>query len=237
MKTETIELIGGYTDKDGKTHKTVTFGKRLTAKDLMNVDTNPQARIETQYQDLIRRQMITKFGTLKMPVGLNALSSLNSIDRDDLESAADRFLANSREGREGEFREINLIKLMFGFEIGETFYDVVEFGNQLIGLDEIEADVKGLRGVARDCFMVGRQISKLSTDDGTAASITGKVDLDKFDSLDAEDLSLLKVGGELYRQSFRLKRESVSGKPDSESGDNSDKGVTNDDKRSVESAN
>ncbi len=89
--------------------------------------------------------------------------------------------------------------------------------------------------MARDCFLIGKQISKLSTDDGTA-SIEGKVDLDKFKSLDAEDLSLLKVGAELFRQSFRLNREGISGKPDGASGVNSNEGNGDDGKRSVETA-
>ncbi len=213
MKTETIELIGGYTAVDPKTkketiHREVVFGKRLTAQDLMNIDVNPQAIIDTNYQDLMRRQMITKFGTLKMPVVLTALSSLDSIDRDDLESAADRFLVATRDERTSEIRENNAVKLMFGFEINETNYNVVEFGNRITGLDFIEADTLSLRGIARDCFLIGKQISKLSNDNGSAF-INGQVGLDKFNSLDGEDLHLLKVGAELFRQMFRYKREAV----------------------------
>lgn len=240
MKTETIELIGGYTaiDKDTKkevVHKKVTFGKRLTAKDLIDLENHPQAANPTQHQDLIRRQMITKFGTLIMPVTLNALLSLDSIDRDDLDSAADRFLVLSREDRTGGLRENHEVKLMFGFEIDGAFYDVVTFGNRITGKDEVEADSLGLAGLRRNCFLIGKQISRISTDGG-AAEIKGQIDLEKFDSLDSEDLSLLGIGAEVARQFFRVKRNQVSTKPNSPSGVSGNEGNRDDGKRGDESS-
>lgn len=205
-----IELIGGYTDKDKITHRDVTFGKRLTAEDLMNLDSDPQAQNPTQYGDLIRRRMITEFGTLKMPVALNALLALDSIDRDDLESAAEKFLQMSRGERTSELREKHTVKLFYGFEIDGTFYDVVQFGNRTVGKDEVEADGLGLQGVSRACFMIGRQISRISTEDGLA-SIDGQIDLNAFKSLDGEDLNLLRIGAEMWRISFRLAGKTVSG--------------------------
>ena len=223
MKTETIELIGGYTDKDGVTHKEVEFGKRLTAQDVMNLDTDPQARIATNYRDSIRRQMITKFGTLKTPVALKVFSSLDSIDRDDLESAGDRFLAATREERTADFRGDFTVKLMFGFEIDEVVYNVVQFGNRITGADDIEADLLSLRGVVRDCFLIGRQISKISSQDG-AFSIDGKVDLETFFTVDAEDIDLLKVGAEIFRQSFRAKGKELQKLSDGAKGGDSGAG-------------
>ena len=205
-----IHIIEGYTTTDKKTneetiHTEVTFGKRLTAKDLMDLDNDPQGQNPTQYQDLVRRKMITKFGTLKMPVPLNILLSLDSIDREDLESAANYFLAMSRGDRTVEYLDNNQVKLAFGFEIDGTEYDLVQFGNRVNGNDEVKADAYG-NGVARRCFLIGRQISKISTSDG-AASIDGQVALETFHSLDAESINILWVGAELFRQSFRLGRK------------------------------
>ena len=211
----TIELYEGYTDKNGA-HNVVEFGKRLTVKDLMSLDSDPQAQNPTQFQDLIRRKMMTKFGTMKLPVPLNVLLGLNAIDREDLQTGADEFTVLSRGDRTTEFRENNVVKLRFGFEIDGTFYDVVQFGNLTTGKDEVEADSMGLKGVGRDSFLIGRQITKISTDDGLA-SVEGTVDLETFASLDAEDYNLLRMGAELWRLSFRLKRKELQRKRDGES--------------------
>ena len=209
----TIELIEGYTAVDPKTkkettHTTVTIGKRLTAKDLMDLDNDPQGQNPTQYQDLIRRKMITSFGTLTMPVPLNVLLSLDSVDRDDLGAATDKFLSE-RDGRETEFLENHLVQLAFGFVIDGTEYTRVQFGNRITGRDDVEADAHG-NGVARRCFLIGRQISQISTGDGLA-SIEGQIALETFHALDAESINILWVGAELFRQSFRLKRKVLPG--------------------------
>lgn len=203
----TIELIGGYTDNDAVSHKAVTFGRRLTTKDLIDLDNNPQAQNPTQYQDLIRRRMITKFGSLAMPAPLNALLALDSLDREDLTQAADKFLQMSRGERVGEMRENDCVKMRFGFEIDGTVYDVAEFGKLTTGRDEVEADALG-NGTARQCFLIGRQIMRISTADGLA-SIDGAVDVKNFYALDAEDFNLLRIGAAMFQTSFRLKRTVV----------------------------
>lgn len=204
----TIELIGGYTDKNEITHKEVTFGYRMNGLDVMNLDTDPQAKNPTQYNDLVRRKMITKFGTTAMPVPLTALLSLDSIDRDDLTTAAEKFLIGSRGERNSEFKSFDKVKLAFGFVIDGTEYDVISFGNRISGKDFVEADIFG-NGIAQTCFLIGKQISRISTSDGTA-SIDGQVSLDQFNTLDAESISILRAGAELFRQSFRFKRETLS---------------------------
>src|SRR4051812_48124640 len=117
-----IELLEGYTDNKGVRHFSVEFGKRLTVKDLIALDNDPQAKNPTQYQDLIRRKMVTKFGTIKGAVPLNVLLGLNSIDREDLEKGADKFIELSRGEKTGEYLENNAVKLRFGFELDGTFY-------------------------------------------------------------------------------------------------------------------
>jgi hypothetical protein len=217
------------------THTDVIFGQRLTAKDLMNLDSDPQAQNPTQYQDLIRRKMITKFGSMKMPVPLNALLALDTIDRDDLGTASDKFLQISRGDRTSEMRENHQVKLYFGFEIDGTIYDVVQFGNRTTGKDEVEADASNLQGISRACFLIGKQISRLSTADGLA-SIDGQVDLETFQSLDGEDLNLLRIGAEMWRISFRLKGKNVSRKRNGNDGTPSDAGNGNERKRDSKSA-
>ena len=209
----TIELIGGYTtpDNDGKTkttHRAVTFGRRLTTQELINLDNDPQGQNPTQYDDLVRRKMITKFGTMKMPVPLNALLSLDSLDRQDLSAAADKFMVESRGDSVAEIREDNEVKLRWGFDVGGTFYDVVQFGKLTTGKDSVDADALG-RGVARECFLIGKQITKILTSDGTA-SIDGAVGVESFFALDVEDFNQLRIGAKLFEVAFRLKREAVS---------------------------
>ena len=208
-----IELIGGCKSVDRKTseetiHRKVIFGKRLTVGELIALESSPQAKNPTYYSDLILRKMIVEFGTLTMPVPLNLLLSLDSIDRDDLQEASDKFLESSRGERSFQFLEDNKVKLAFGFNIDGTEYNTVQFGNRINGQDQVEADPLG-RGIAGTCFLIGRQISKISTDDGLA-SIEGQLELKHFESLDAEGLTVLKVGAEIFRQSFRLEREKIS---------------------------
>jgi len=216
-----IELIGGYTSVDAKTkeetlHTTVTFGRRITVKDMIDLDNDPQGANPTQYQDLVRRKMITAFGTMKMPVPLNVLLSLDSIDREDIASAAEKYLADGRGERKAEYLPDFKVQIPFGFDIDGTEYDIVQFGNRITGNDEVQADVFG-QGVARRCYLMGRQISRLMTSDG-AASIEGPIDLEHFKTLDAGNVNLLWVGAEMFRQSFRLNRRELSEERNGEDG-------------------
>jgi phage FluMu protein gp41 len=216
-----ITLIFGHTDKKGDVHKEVTFGRRPTAGDMILLDTDPQARSATQYTDLISRRAITAFGSLKVPVGLDVTLGLNSIDRADLQAGLDKFLELGREDRIGEYRDANTVKLRFGFNIDGTEYTVVEMNRITTGRDEADADVLGIsnpRGIAYNCFMIGRRITRLTTDDG-AAAIEGPIGLDKFKDLDGEDLNLLRIGAQLADASFRVLGDGVSRKLASVGGD------------------
>lgn len=207
--THSIELIEGYTDKEQVQHKKVTFGRRPTTGLLMTLDRDPQAQNPTQYQDLIRRLMITEFGTLKMPIMLPVLAALDTIDRDDLATAADKFLSLSRGDAPGEFLPNNEVRLMFGLTIESTTYDVIKFGNRMTGKDEVEADILGLQGLSREVFRVGKQVSEIRHSE-SGLSVNGQLSLEQLGALDGEDFNLLRVGAELFRQSFRAKRKAVS---------------------------
>lgn len=220
--THSIELLGGFIDKDGNVHTKVTYGKRLTAGDLMLIEDDPQAYITTQHEELIRRRMITEFGSIKIPT-LPMLLSLDKVDRQDLDKAQDYFTQKSRGERTAEFMEDNKVKLFFGFNISDVIYDIVQFGNRLTGNDEVEADRLNIRGTRRTCFELGRQISRLESSEHTLV-LEGKVDLKDFETLDMEDLGMLRVGGELATQSFRFRRKDVSDKRDGDDGVSAGKG-------------
>jgi hypothetical protein len=211
--THSIELIGGVEITDQKTgkktiHKNVTFGRRLTVKDLMLIESNPQAQIQTQHQDLIRIRIITALGSLKMPVTLPQLLSLDRVDRQDLAEGADYFLAMSRGERKAEYLPDNKVKLFFGFKIADVVYDTVQFGNRLTGNDDVEADRLGLNGISRLAFELGKQICRLESSEHEL-SLDGAVGMEDFEPLDGDDFNILRIGGEMFTQSFRLGRKKV----------------------------
>lgn len=205
---KTLALIGGYRAKDGVVHRAVTFGQRLRGADLFALDTDPQAALPTQHSALIWGKSITAFGTLTMPVPLNVLLDLDSLDRDDLGTAYNDFQSESAAGREAEFISDTVVRLAFGFEREGVVYDLVEFGQRLTGRDEVAADKEQLVGAARRCFLAGRQIKQLRQADG-AATLNGPVVLSWFEALDAADIVTLLGAAEIFRQSFRRVREGV----------------------------
>jgi hypothetical protein len=202
MSEHTIELLGGYVDEKGNAHKSVTFGKRLTGKELFAIDEDPMGQLQTQYSDLLIRASITRFGLLSMPVPLSVLLALDFIDREDLSDGYNKFMAAGLEGRVAEFRADDEVRLSFGYESSGLVFDVVKFGTRLTGMDSVEADRRKLIGVRRECFMVGKQIVKLSQSDGTSV-LDGALELQQFDRLDAHDIATLRTASELWRQSFR----------------------------------
>jgi hypothetical protein len=196
----------------------VVFGKRITASDLIRIDENPMTQNATQYQDLVVAEAIAAFGALKMPVPLSALLDLDSIDREDITEGHNEFQRKSLGDRGAEILSDTKARLAFGFTVSEVDYPMVEFGRRLTGRDEVEADKRGLKpGIARLCFMIGRQISKISTADG-ANSIDGPIELEMFKSLDGADVWTLRGAAELWRQSFRVRKGSA-GKPGAISSD------------------
>lgn len=198
----TIELLIGYTDKQKVTHRRVTFGCLLTGKQLFFIDDDPLSNIPTQAEDLILRAAIVEFGSLRMPVILPALLNLDSLDRDDLNEGYAEFTRINQDDAKPEFLSNNLMRLAIGYESNGLVYDMVEFGNRITGMDEVEADRLKLKGVRRACFLAGKQVTKLTQSDGQS-ELPGPIGLNIFESLYAVDLQALQVGGEIFRQSFR----------------------------------
>lgn len=184
----------------------VVFAHRITGADLFQIDTDPQSQNPTQYQDLIMRAAIVEFDSLKMPVPLNVLLDLDSVDRDDLTEGHNQFQVLSLGERSGEVLADFKARLAFGFRVGELTYPLVHFGRRITGRDEVAADLANLgAGIARLCFLIGRQISKIETADG-AASLEGPIDIENFKSLDGADIFTLRGAAEVWRQTFRLGR-------------------------------
>ena len=198
----------------------VVFGHRLSAADLFKIDADPAAQNPTQYADLLLRAHIVEFGTLPQPVPVPVLLGLDSIDREDLVEGCNVYQTLSLGDRESEFLPDFKVKLAFGFKVNDVVYNRVTFGKRITGLDEVAADKEKLEpGIKRLCFLIGRQISEVSSDDGTA-TLTSPIPLSYFDSLDAADVASLRGGAEMWRQSFRIRREKVSRNGVGPGGDN-----------------
>lgn len=201
-----IELLTGYTDRTGTVHREVEFGRRVSVGDMMLLDSDPRAANATQYNDLLCRKMITRFGSLPLPIAETVLLSLDSVDREDVQVGVDRFLETSRADRKGEIGE-DACTLAFGFDIDGVHYDVVKFGRFTTGHDELQADVLGLKGISRECYLLGRQIESVENADGR--KLEGAIAVEHFATLDGTDLVQLRIGARLRRLSFRLSRERV----------------------------
>ena len=216
IRPHTIELLGGYTDDTGVTHTRVTFSKRLTGRNYFQLDDDPQGNFGTQYEALLLRQAISEFGSLPMPVPLQIMLALDSIDRNDLNEAFNQFSRDSLRAITGldpdslapdesavKLLDERTLKLAIGYTRNDLTYDRVEFGKRLTGFDEVNADVLGLKGLRRTLYLAGLQVVNLSQSEG-GASLPGPIGLDIFERLDSMDLFAIRAGSEVWRQTFRL---------------------------------
>jgi hypothetical protein len=216
----TIELTEGY-----EGHTAVTFGRRVLARDLFTLDTDPQAELNTQYQLLILRRAITKFGDIpnvdpvKSPVLLKYLLSMKVMDIRDLINGYNEFEKLSEEENERQ-KPLSIERLQFAhpFKVREAEFDIVVFGRQLTGFDEVEADRLRLKGESRAAWTNAQQVVRVENSE-SGESVTFDFDdeegerltLESLGGLTTADLNFFNMGAELYRQSFRRKRKVVSG--------------------------
>lgn len=207
-----IELIDGYTDADQVTHRKVTFGKRLDGTMLFAIDDSPESAIPTQFQLLAVRATITAFGTLTMPVALDALLKLDADDIKALIDAHNKFMAEGLNGHKPEFISDSEVKLAFGYEANGITYNRIEFGKRLNGYDLVDADKTGFNQLRREYFLIGRQIIRLATDD-KKHTLDGPAEVQMFEKLDAEDFVTVRVAAIKWRQSFRSRNDAVQPKP------------------------
>ena len=210
--THEIDLIEGYTDDKGVVHKHVVFGKSVTAKQLLELRTDPQASVNTQYEDLLLAKSITEFGALPMPVNLKQLLGLKSIDREDLRAGRDAFRRKIIGDRQPSFDfDTGVATLLFGIKVGDLHYTHIQFGNDLTGYDEVAADKAGMtEPLARRAFLAGRMATQISTPEG--ASIEGPLAYETIcsENVDEDDLFGLVTAAEYWRQTFRVRRETAS---------------------------
>lgn len=211
--THTIELSVGYESKGSRgeeavRHTRVVFGKRLTGAVLMAIHDDPQSNIPTQHQLMLLRGGITQFGELPIPVLLTVLLALDSIDIEDLVAANDRYLALTQEGRAPEFVSDSEVKLAFGFEDNGLVYNRVRFGRRVVGRDLVDAEKKGYAELRRECYLIGREVERLTTEDG-AHVLDGPIELQVFEQLDAYDITTLRAASMGWRDSFRKSRKGV----------------------------
>ena len=206
----TIELKTGYTDGEKKTHKTVTFGKPVTGETLFAIDDDPMSALETQKELLIFSRAITKFGTARMPVPLQFLLELDEFDLEDLSKAYDEFSEQGAARGGVEFVSDGEVKLGGGFKKDGLTYNRVAFGKHITGRDMANADREGYRALRRACFLIGRQITAIKSEDGSS-HLEGPLGLEFFNELDGADIFTLRIASERWRDSFRRQREGVQG--------------------------
>lgn len=199
--TKTIQLTFGYTSpQGGDPHKTVVFGRRVTGADLMGIGDRPESQKQLQFELMLIQTAITTFGTLSCPVPLTTLLTLNRVDRDDLSRAYAEYLKESAGGRASKKLSDSSLQLPFGLVAGGQTYDVVEFGHLLTGFEELEAD--DLDSWRQACFLLGRQITKLSQSGG-AAVLKGPVAPEAFEGADGSDVFAMQAFIPDWLDSFR----------------------------------
>ncbi|HEX8177854.1 MAG TPA: hypothetical protein VF543_22385 [Pyrinomonadaceae bacterium] len=206
MTEQKLRLRFGYKGPDGITHQDVVFGKRMKGADLFMMSEDDDFSQQTKRQLLMYAAAIIEFGTLRMPVPMTVLLSLNRADRFELARGYGRFLEESAEGRKiedvleaGRVSQTK-IKLAFGIERAGVNYNVVEFGNLIDGYTELEAD--DYSGWRHDCFIMGKEIVGLSQCDGQATA-PGPIPLEVFEAMDAADIFALQAKETAWLNSFR----------------------------------
>jgi hypothetical protein len=194
----TVYLVTGYTEK-GVTHTEVTFGRRLRGRPLFDISAQAEG---VEYDSRLYQAAVTRFGSLPSPIPLKAFLSLAAIDRELLEEGYNKFMQDSMSGRMSEAIDESTIKLAIGFQQGDLLYNVVTFGNQLTGYDELKAERHRFSAMEKTCFLLGMEITKFSTEDG-AHSLETPIGLSVFWQMDAIDLVALNQARGEWFESIR----------------------------------
>jgi hypothetical protein len=195
-----VTLENGYTDAKGITHKTLTFGHRLTGQDLFNIDRSTSGIGVEASKCWLFDTSLNSFGDLPKLAMLNALLSLDSLELEEVESGYDEFLRQTK--APSEFLAEDAVSLSFGIKHEGETYKIVTFGNPLRGYDFIRADNMNLTGVARLCYLIGLRIKSIATPDGSK-SIDGAAKLEAFNEMDADDIFTLQGAAETWEAARR----------------------------------
>ncbi len=199
-QTHTITLENGFTDAKGVTHKELTFGYRLTGLDLVEIDRSTDGQSNEVVKFWTYKTTLTAFGTLHQAAFLGALLSLEDVELDEVEAGLAAFLTKA--GAAPEFISETVVRLAFGIVREGVTYNTVTFGNPLRGVELVEADRLNLSGVRRNFYLVGAQVSRISTGDGEQ-SIDGPLDIEAFYPMDADDVFALRNGAEMWKAKRR----------------------------------
>ena len=202
MHAINIQLPIGLTDERGTTHKDVTIGKLPLGSDVFAAMHDPLSAYSTVVDAYLLRASITQFGTLKLPVPLNSLLTLDSVDRDTLNDAFNEFLFSFTEGKAVELIGEDTARLIVGVKISGVPYTHVHFkpfGSNVADPSSIR-NASVLTQAELTCVLLGSRIDRLSSADATH-SIDGPIALDVFAALPVFDLSgLLQVYAMRFRQ-------------------------------------
>lgn len=205
MMQHTITLQSG---------KAVTFGRRLTAADVLKIDADAQSAIDVQENLLHVRAAITSFeGVRRIPVPLSVLLQLDDSDRDALFEGFADFMRDSLGERVAESLSETEFKTAFGMELGGESFDVIEFTTEhkpLTGYDEVKLERQYGAGLRKELALIARETVKLSQTEGEA---TAEVELtpEDLERLDAYDFGRLREFAARRRQSFRRARKTLPG--------------------------
>lgn len=202
MIEQTANLDVGYVDSKGNTHTSVTFGRRLHGRDVFEAERT--SGLSAENSALLYKAAATKFGELKF-ITAHAFLSLDELDLERVEVAYSKFMQASLEGRAVEFIDDCTVRLAFGIvRDGET-YNTATFGYLTTGHDEVAAERAGLGSIGTACFLLGKEITKFSTSDGSK-SLDTPLSMSIFEELDMDDILALKEASDNWQESLRNAR-------------------------------
>ncbi|HEX8177847.1 MAG TPA: hypothetical protein VF543_22350 [Pyrinomonadaceae bacterium] len=198
---QSVKFLRGYTDENGKEHKSATIGRRIKGRDLFEIDEELKGLTPSVTDLPFYRAATVSFGELKEPFPMKAFLSLVSIDRERLVKAYEDFIRETSKEREVEIISDDTVRLAFGIERDGSIYNVAKFGYLLTGFDEIEADDKRYTGMKRVCYLLRKEIISFTTQDG-ALSLPCPLPMTVLEEMDMVDILALRETSLRYSDSF-----------------------------------
>lgn len=184
----------------------MTIGYALKARDVFAIRQAWQRGSDFLYNALVLQCAITRFGNLPLPVSMNVLLSLDSVDFELLAISYNEFSAQL--GRP-EIISDSTIKLVFGVTVAGSLFDVVELGLSTNETHIEEAYRRGLDGIAGIAYIASRQIKQLRQSDG-GRSLDGPLDFDALLEMDSIDLFALTSASSIWKSSTRRIAQAMS---------------------------
>lgn len=208
-----VTLPNGHVPPEGEDRepqKRVVFGRRPTGTDLMKIAEDAQSQLDTNYELMLTAACITEFGGLQTPVPLGVLLALKRHDRRALLKGRNTYLEKSLGSRTVEALSDEGVRLAYGLQAGGQVYELVKFGNELTGLQEVEVEAKGFEGWRRVAALMALEIKQLAQPGEGGATFSGPFDLAMFEQADWLDLIAMGEARDRWINSFRVLDESVT---------------------------